>query len=361
MTYSIRTSDRKTFRQCRQKWDFTSPIRHNLEPIRTDSNLSFGIAIHVGLESYYDPDFWNQPDEVKTNRAVMSFLDSRAEQRKAERDAMDPVQQEEFDELTELGKGMLSYYGQWAPIHDRFTPVEVEYKFQIPIKIPAGLHVSSLFNRLDGFSSDRNDNLMYLGTPVMYEGRIDVLLRDEDDALWIMDHKTTSRLDSGTAHLDVDPQVASYAWAAQQITGDYVAGVIYNQLRKSVPQAPRVLKSGKLSQDKSQNTTYELYVDELESRGLNHYEYEEFLDYLRENPNEYVRRLQLHRSKTELNRQGELIFMEAMEMVGEPAIYPNPHFLECNRCPFKTPCLIAQEKGDVEFILNDQMMYKERE
>lgn len=364
--YSIRTSDRKTFRQCRQLWDFTSPIRRNLEPVVTSKHLVFGIAIHRGLEEYYEPEYWNQPNPIKANRAVLSYIEERKQQRSDMRDAMDDAQLTEFDELTELGRDMLYYYGDWAPAHDHFTPVAVEYDFQVPVVVPQGhtdwFLTDEPYNR--GFDVDDTSGkpcLQYRRKPVMYEGRIDLILRENGtDALWIADHKTASRLGGGDAHLDIDTQVASYAWAMREL-GKNVAGVIYSQLLKSAPSEPKVLKSGKLSKDKSQGTTYELYVEALEKHRLPHHDYEDFLEYLRTNPNEYVKRLQLHRSNNELDRQGDLIFMEAIEMVSEPFIYPNPHFMECNRCAFKSPCLVAQEKGDVEFVLSNDMVYKERE
>ena len=52
----VRTSDRGTFRRCRELWNFTSKIRENWEYVPGVEALDFGTAIHAALEVYYDPD-----------------------------------------------------------------------------------------------------------------------------------------------------------------------------------------------------------------------------------------------------------------------------------------------------------------
>jgi hypothetical protein len=349
----IRTTERYNFKKCRVLWHFNSKNRRNKEPVRQDMNLVFGIAVHKGLEEYYSPEFWDQPNEIKSNRAILEYMVVRVEQYKLESEYMDDEQRMEFDEDTALGREILYYYcGTEAPARDKFTPLLVEHDFQVPVLVPQGEVPPRPFGAVDG-------KLYYQGHAVMYEGRIDLVAVGVNGEVWIIDHKTASRFDGKTTHLDIDPQVASYAWA-MSFDMD-IAGVIYNQLLKSPPKTPRVLKSGFLSKDKRQNTTYDLYMEAIEEHGQDPMQYQDFLEYLRNSPNEYVNRKELHRSKLELERQGELIYYEAVDMLNSPRIYPNPHFFECNRCPFSFPCLVAQEKGDVEFALSDTGRFRERE
>lgn len=63
---------------------------------------------------------------------------------------------------------------------------------------------------------------------VFWTGRIDLLLR-QSDALWVLDHKTTS-MGGETYYNDfvLSQQTVGYTWAAQHITGQSVNGLILN-------------------------------------------------------------------------------------------------------------------------------------
>src|SRR6516164_542862 len=64
----IHASDRATFKRCRRRWDWSSPMRVNLVP-RVDTGtvvmpLWFGSGIHWALSQYYDPVLPRDPVEV---------------------------------------------------------------------------------------------------------------------------------------------------------------------------------------------------------------------------------------------------------------------------------------------------------
>lgn len=359
----IRTSDRNTFRKCRRQWDFTSKIRQNYEPTRMDKNLAFGIAVHAGLEVYYDPTFYSQPVHVRVARAKLRFGEELHEHFWS--DDLSEEDRTEYAELEELGDGMLYHYGKWASGVDHFKPIMVEYEFEVPVTVPQKYTSMWLTDEPYQRGFDVNDtsgypHLYYQAKPVVYQGRIDLMVEDEAGELWLWDHKTASRFDD-TTWLDLDTQVSSYAWAMQQIIGKPIAGIVYNELRKTAPSEPRVLKSGKLSKDKSQGTTYDLYVKAIEQGGHDPADYQDILHYLLHSGDDYFRRTQLHRTQIELAHQEELIFLEAMDMLGEPAIYPNPSRFNCNYCSFRAPCLVTSEGGDVEFVLSDPRLYKVRD
>lgn len=341
----IRTSERTTFKKCRRLWDFNSVLRQAREPVKMSSALAFGIAIHVGLQHYYEPERWEFPQDVKVGKAVGEFVKENERQRREYMEARGDLSvedEQEFKEREELGVAMLKHYCKWAERQDEFTPVAVEERFQVPIP-------------------DEDGQPLYIdGRPVVYQVRVDLLLKDKQDRLWILDHKTTARFDQ-LNFLDVDTQITSYAWAAQLHYQEKIAGVVYNEVRKSAPKEPRVLQSGKLSQDKSQLTTYELYVEAIEQHGLDASDYSGMLDYLREQGDSFVRRTRVHRTQREIAHQGQLILDEARDMLENPSIYPNPGKFNCNYCDFLAPCTVVSEGGDVDYMLNDPMMYRERE
>jgi len=313
---NIRTSERTTFKKCRRLWDFTSANRLNLQPTTEDNNLYFGSAVHAGLEQFH----LNQEKDIPARKsiAIVAALEYLEENRG------DMLDDEDFENLTDLARGMLNYYAAYAEKYDRFKVLEVEKKFEIPLY--------QLSN----------------GEWVYYEGKIDLIV-EFDGEIFIVDHKTAARLDD-LSFLDVDTQISSYCWAARQLGYD-VSGFMYNELRKAYPSKPRVLKGGKLSKDKSQPTSYELYLEAIDEYNLPESDYADFLDWLKENEPEFIRRTFVYRTPRELDIQYQYILNESREMLNDPTIYPNPNKMNCNNCKFFGPCLELNEGSDPTWTL----------
>lgn len=92
-----------------------------------------------------------------------------------------------------------------------------------------------------------------------FAGFLDGIHTDADGRHWIVEFKLRATL-SSFEQLALDRQGRRYAWAWQQRTGEPVAGVIYDERLAEAPKAPKVLASGKVSTDKRQITTPELYA-----------------------------------------------------------------------------------------------------
>ena len=353
----VRTSDRKSFKDCRLAWHWGSKIRMNLETLREDISISFGTSIHAAMEEFYDPIGWTKfSAEERKAMALQRFETTWTSYLK---EGLSEEERAEWKRLFDLGREMIKGYVVWARNVDAgLTPAFVEVEFEVPIPIPTepdGTPASMPegFYNVDGMlhllDDDNKDAWNFV--PVVYQGRIDLIVKDSDGQFWIWDHKTAARLDP-TDFLELDEQTASYAWAIQQQLGIKIAGVVYNELVKNFPEPPKVLKSGKLSQDKQQNTTYALYVEALAEHGLSMVGYEDFLQYLLDNPREYFRRTQVQRSQRELRLMGERIALEAIDMLSNPSIYPNPNRFKCGRCSFRGACVAYSDGSDYEYILN---------
>lgn len=336
----IRTSDRRTYKKCRLQWDWTSKIRRDLEPNRIDKNLTFGTAIHAGLEQYYDPRSWHDR-QVAIGAAHVAF-DQSLPRPEAE---ADDEQRDAYKEALKLGHGMLDGYFAWATEYDRFTPLAVELEFEVPIPAPHGTSLPAPFG-------SNGEHLFYRGEHVMYQGRIDLLVQDEWGAYWICDHKTAGKLED-TDFLARDEQCGSYAWAIQEMLGFKINGVLYNELWKQLPHPPKQLKSGKFSVDKSQNTTLKIFQETVAQHGQDVVEYADFVEWLTANEKPYFRRTQVHRSQRELQLLGEQIALEAVDMLNGPSIYPNPDRFTCGRCAFQAPCLARMDGSDSEWLLKE--------
>jgi hypothetical protein len=275
--------------------------------------------------------------------AIGRFLSVTREQRKAyEATAGDLFYEleQDFKERTELGVAMLKHYASWAPRADKFTPIAVEYDFEVPIQDPVG---RQLYCKCHDW-------------PVLYQGRIDGVVRDEFRYNWILEHKTAAQLGS-TNHLALDEQCGSYAWALS-ILGYPVKGVIYNEALKDYPTPPERLASSRegrnFSVNKRQRTTYDIYLNTLVQAGEDIRLYAEMLAYLKENENPFFRRTQVHRNAQELRDIGYRIYLEAQDILDpELRIYPNPTRINCQGCAFREPCIMMNEGGDYEFLLNE--------
>src|SRR5438477_5905716 len=64
----VHQSDRGTFRRCRRRWNWSSPMRNNLRTRADISGVSmplwFGSGIHYALEQYYHPAVKRDPVEA---------------------------------------------------------------------------------------------------------------------------------------------------------------------------------------------------------------------------------------------------------------------------------------------------------
>lgn len=338
----IRTSDRGNFKRCRMQWEFGSKIRMNYEKSRVGVALRFGTAVHAGLEEWYNPVTW---DKLKpSGRAHLAMTAFHKAWPKPASD--DPEEfHTEWQEYSELGVGMLNNYFDYSVKYDDFKPVYAEIEFEVPIPFsPEQQYDNPKFE-------SRDEYLWYRGMPVVYQGRIDLIVQDDHDRYWIWDHKTAGRFDS-TEWLALDDQVGSYAWAIQQQLGITIAGITYNELAKEVAKPPKVLKNGSLSQDKRQITTEKIYRETLAQQGLSVVGYEEYLSYLAENPRQFIRRTQVHRSQRELQIIGERILAEAIEMLDSPSIYPTPSKFNCTGCDFFQACIARNDGSDYQWILD---------
>lgn len=338
----IRTSDRLAFKRCRRAWNWSSYQRENLRPIVVPKPLHFGIAWHEGMATYYDPSFWHLSRKEATEMAVARFLATTLEQKQHYLDieADLPYDLEvEFNERVTLGVAMMRHYGKWAPTVDRFTPIRIEQEFEVPIMY-------------------QGKQLMCVchGWPVFYRGRLDGIVQDEFGYYWILEHKTAAKLGS-TNHLVLDEQCGSYACALKSL-GMSVKGIIYNEAVKEVPRVPTKLVSrrqGRLfSVNKSQRTTFDVYLSALIEEGENPQLYEDILNFYREQGNPFFRRTQIYRNAHELEALGEQIALEALDILDPNLrIYPNPNWLSCGWCSYREPCIMMNEGSDYEFVLKE--------
>lgn len=410
----IHNSDRGKFKQCRRHWDWSSPARHNLH-LRADThgvnpNFWFGTGIHWALEQFYTPGLSRDPVEswktwydiqwrggVVTEDWLDKVYDLKPRphndmpnttsewenlgQRFAEEDKPQTlwvvrglediipdsqIADGEFDELYELGIQMMSFYKEYAEKNDDFKVVLVEHDFSVPIWDYEN-------NRILKAIDVREDSPNYgVELEVHARGRVDNVWTRFDSGGYqrygIIDYKTAAKIDDDYFEkLDSDEQCTTYLWALE-VEGNYydlptkgqpIEEVLYVALRKAYPKPPTVLQSGLFSVDRTkESTTYEMLMDYIRIflPGVTFTDKQKnYIEYLRTVGDEqFIIRKEVRRNRHQIANASKRIYLEALDMLGKPNIYPNiTNNYSCMRCEFRAPCLAKEDGGDWEQLIRD--------
>jgi hypothetical protein len=218
----IRTSERRDFNRCQQKWDWA--WRWGLQPKGSAAPaLWFGSGVHVALGAWYcGPGIKRGPHPVETWQKWCTDSITTIKTQDATED-----QVAQFVTAEELGTAMLSGYISKYRIDEHKLYISAEQTFAIDVPWPTPRAVLRKVGR------------KFLAK---YVGTFDGVWRDARTGLiWLDEHKTAKAISIG--HLPMDTQAGSY-WAISEFTlkqqgllkpGDRVAGIEYNFLRKGLP------------------------------------------------------------------------------------------------------------------------------
>lgn len=389
LTHSIHTSERKSFRGCRRRWDWIS--RQFYYPQITARPLEFGVAFHGSMEDYYRSYlglFVNPNPAASLALAIATFKRITREQRAKFvklNGGIDDEMAADYADRVRLGEAMLKhYFTRIAPTQDRgMKPVKVEIKFEVPIVNPDTGEQDlwckcdwcwrrwDKYNNRDGqesTGSTKYQRVTWKGLPVTYGGRIDILWQDELGRYWIGDWKTASRLsgdESSDEYLWNDDQITAYVWALRSI-GIHVEGFIYSEIKKAVPEQPEPLQRARLgrlfSVSKGMNTSAGLYETTVKECDPSAYEsglYDDFIQYLKDEGPQFHRWHMVMRNADECRQAGLYIWMEAKEMTNPNLlIYPNAGRFHCkgftaaSGCAFWEPCLAKNRGEDYQYALD---------
>ena len=379
--FTIRTSDRRTFRRCLRKWDFQSSLRGNWQHIGTEQNINFwfGSAIHFSMEDYHGENKFGDP-----RKAFWAYYQAFP-----------------ADELPmgaeahyELGMAMLSYYLTWYKRHNDVTGFETAlvdpethqlynpHQVKKTDKMEYAVEQSFILPLNTYVAVDANDNIRkaffnvqdpscisftYNGVecdivPICYHGTMDRIVCDKYGRYWVLDYKTAKGAD--TNKLDTDDQISAYLWAFEKWFGIKPYGFIYLQLTKEAVQEPKRLKNGELSVDKKQKTTYSLLKQEI----INDYgtvnaapaKLIQFLNHMAsiESPegDRFIRWDFVKRTPEQIRSTEEHIIGELRHMLWDDLYcYPTPTRDCIWDCPCRDLCLALDRKDEIavnEFMQN---------
>lgn len=279
----VTADDRAWFKRCRRSWDLGATARQHLGPVApSGTGPDLARAVRDALAVHYFPGMWVWDRSVVAPLVVAALDKSLARQRAA----VETTDDGSWQEARASGASMMERYAAWSDDVDDFTPLRVEADVEVNLADPW---------------MDNRDLATADGDPVRYRDRIHLLVSDEADQHWIVEHRVVVDDWTDPEQLLLDERATTACWAWERLMLLTVAGVVYNEVR----------------------------LDE-----------------------QAVRRTAVPRSRYELVGAGDRISLEAMEMI-DPAtrLYPNPTTDGCARCPFRSPCRAMNVGEDVAGLL----------
>lgn len=328
-------SELTSFQTCRRRWYWS-----RLYTGKTQSApLLFGTAIHAGLEGYFTAKK-AYPGDAKLQKAAMqTYYIEACEKTKAEEKPeygyLWQYQEENLNDIFELGRKILINYIDFDHSSDtQITPIIVEKRLYFPLDPKAR-------------------NVLTMKWDAM--GKV-----FESDSTAIIDHKTTSGgIISRGAMLDIDEQMTGYAWGYwtmhhHQKMIDYI---VYDTLMKKIPAPIRLLKSGKLSTAKDQDTTKAILVATVKYYNDDIDRFYELLSVLEEKGwDNFFKREASPRNEAQLENYEErvnIIFDEMRQAIEDPRkAYPSPGPIKCPHCPFFQTCSAREMGEDYTYLIN---------
>ena len=331
-------TERGGFRDCRRRWWYTTQER--LQPKSAAAlQLEFGNDMHEALDVYYRGGRELAP-AIRTFEWEWERTDAELEVRYG------PFYQyirEEWQDHRQLGVDMLTYYDQFDRENGFFAEVKevaIEERAFVDILHP------SMRTSLPGHP--------------LLSGKIDLVVEARNGGIWVVDHKTFDKQASESA-LEVDDQLTAYCYIYWRLSGVIPDGAMYNVLVKHPPRPPKTLKSGKVSVDKRQRTTWQLFQEtarEHDLSGLVAGDYADYVDMLqRRGWTPFFQRIGTRRTEQELLAFERRLYAEYRDMENatenEDMRYPNPSNRLCRHCPVLPICHAHETGDDVQYIVEN--------
>ena len=336
----IRTSDRNSFLMCRRKWNWTSHMRLNLGPIQVGNPLWLGSGIHYALEDFHGHKLYSTPAI-----AFQAFI--KAYQTKYPRKVPD-----DWQELGQLGVSMMEYYPIWLIGRDPLETYVVDNAFQNEVGIRITIPWELIEAKCD---KERYARIRAAYDVCMYSLTLDRVSIDEHGQLWIVEYKTAKAM--SVNHFMNDAQISTYMWGANVVYDKPLAGVIYQQHKKTLPKEPKLLQNGTFSVAANQSVSHRSYRNALikhygevkkapgaNIKYLNSLAAEESAD-----GDNFIRRDKVTRNKHAAYAVSQQIIYQAIDMMDpELPLYPAPSRNCAIMCGMMSPCISIDDGSDYE-------------
>lgn len=326
-----------SFQTCRRRWYLSRLYTSNTQ----GAALLFGSAIHSGLEGYFTAKK-KFPTDKKLQKAAMQayYIEACEKTKEEEKPEYGPLweyQEGNLNDIFEFGRKVLVNYIDFDHDSDtQIVPIIVEKRLYFPL-------------------DPKKKNVLTMKWDAM--GTI-----FDSDSTAIIDHKTTSGgIISRGAMLDIDEQMTGYAWGYwvmhnRQKLIDYI---VYDTLTKKLPAPIRVLKGGKLSAAKDQDTIMPILVATVKEYKDKLDRFYELIAVLEEKGwDNFFKREASPRNEAQLINYEErtnIIFEEMRAAIEDPRkAYPSPGPIKCPHCPFLKVCTSMEMGEDSQYMLDQE-------
>jgi len=318
VSFRIDPEQRANFKRCRRQWDFAS--RRGLEPCDS-AQPALAAAVKDALAVYYYPGTWDWQHDVKQSLVHKAIERSLAEAGEVE--------------LVATATAVLDCYDAWARTVDDFAPVKIDHDVTAMIADPA---------------EPERGLLGPNGSGVFYACRVDLMAVDAADAYWVVRHQAVDDWQEPDAIVrDEEAIAACWAWE-QDYVGMQVAGTVHNEVRINGPlhlPAPMAARAS-VPQHEGSGGGRSIPQHQRESTRASRGEEATRLQQRTAGP---IRRTRIRRSRREISSVGTQLATEALDMIRDPGVYPNPG-THCSMCGFAAPCLAMFEGADPEPLLS---------
>lgn len=196
----INQSEMTTWMRCPRKWDLG--YHQGLRPLTESTKLSLGTLVHEALRVHYQ------------GGDAMEYLELAEVQSLSE--APEEMLQDVAKE-TELAHLMMEGYLEW--LSETGADVGLEFLLcEEELQVPFGV-----------FTGPGNA----WSVDITLHGRPDLLIRDPEVGLTVVDHKTVAAFGAlADRRLQMNFQGLTYAWMWWKLTGERPSGLTLNMLRK---------------------------------------------------------------------------------------------------------------------------------
>lgn len=157
----------------------------------------------------------------------------------------------------------------------------------------------------------------------------------------------------------------SYCFALQTHYNIPIAGFVYVEIKKVYPEPPeeltRLYKGRKYSTNKQFLTTEQIFRNTVKEHDPLAYAaglYDIHLEWLKQDGPKFHQRHQIHKNEHELREIGNNIYLEALDIISNPRIYPQPGRFSCPSCLYRQPCLGKNQGEHYEYTL--ETMFEKR-
>lgn len=286
----------KTFDRCPKQYEYK--YLQLLEPKKKARPLFLGSWVHSALETHYAKGDWKIGHELYVKQWNKLFKEERT------------LLSQKGGPLPSLVERIMRSY-LWYHRDEDWEPVYIEEVLEVPTP------------------------LILDGRRFIFKGRLDLVVRDGEGKLWLVDHKTASTIPQPTAFHAMDPQLMLYPWAAKIQFNIDIAGVVYNYVRSKPPSLPKINLDGSISKRKIV-TDYPTLLRFLKANGKNPADYRPLLKQLYRK-SDFLRRYKMPRENV-VTKQILLDTLSKVKRIDETKRFTRTITRDCVRCPYADIC-----------------------